>query len=350
MSLVADRSISLQLKSAAPSQSSSVQTASDAVICTQDETFEVRQVHSSNVLYILQVSRYATDDTFDASYYEGMTAIAQCKGLLELVKASPLAEQYLKVHVPTYQLEGGSMPSATHIRTRLELLDDAPFSNGEFQNACTQLCIFEIEGNPWLPTASVLKNIWTSFLSAAIVKDIDITKAFQAVTLVTLVEEDGHIGSALQAILQRIALVSKDSINDSMYRGMIRYYRLIEIVMLIDCEKCIKWLGSLLVEISGQLPVQRTSFVEEWQDLLPEAWRKHANLAKLQVRIQIPVPLPYTHKSLRLCILNLREARLRLSGSTQTAKSPSPLSMHQYLQEANGTIGSENQALVRMIK
>ena len=194
---------SLQLKSASSSQSSKSQAASNAVVCTPDETFDVRQVQSSNVLYILQPSKCSTEERLNVAQFKGVTAIAQCKGLLELVKASPNPEQYLRANVPAFNHEIGSVPSRVHRPTRLELLRDAPFSSGEFHSAWKQLCIFEVEGRPWLPTALVLRNIWASLLSAAIINDIDTTGQFKTTAIKILLQADGHAIPALEAIFAR---------------------------------------------------------------------------------------------------------------------------------------------------
>ena len=274
---------SLQLKSAPTHQSSGVNTAPDAVVCTLNETFEVRQVQSSNVLYILQSIEGSKEGTIDASYSGGVTAIAQCKGLLELVKASPVPEQYLRTHVHIYRYEAGTSSVAAHGPTKQELLDDAPFSSGEFQAAWEQLCIFELEGKLWLPAASILRKTWTSFLSAALVEDVDATKPFQVDTVKVLVEEDGYLGSLLEAIFTQVASKMDDITSGHMHHDHNQSNANAIKVVLIDREKCIEWLGSILVELASQVPLRLLNFIEEWRNMVPEVWREHVDLTKLRV-------------------------------------------------------------------
>jgi hypothetical protein len=90
-------------------------------------------------------------------------------------------------------------------RTKQEILVDAPFSSGEFEKAWVQLCAFELEKLAWIPSATMLSDTWKSFMSAAILKGMNVGKTRQAPfkinDVLELVEEDGQLGVVLEAML-----------------------------------------------------------------------------------------------------------------------------------------------------
>ncbi len=87
----ADMPESLCLKSAESPNANdqSKQPGLSAVLCTDDHTFQLRQVQSSNSVFVLQPSESHRDDNkFPAS---SLLAIAQCTSTLELVPSDSAA-------------------------------------------------------------------------------------------------------------------------------------------------------------------------------------------------------------------------------------------------------------------
>lgn len=122
----------------------------------------------------------------------------------------PAAIGFLKQHLPIYggpqsitELATGT-PSAEKV-SRESLLCDAPFSVGEFNNACKELCIFEEDDQAWMPTDSVVAGVWKSVILAATMRGIDLGEGFAIAALSSIVEEDGYPLTLYKAVLHRLS-------------------------------------------------------------------------------------------------------------------------------------------------
>ena len=203
---------SLYLKSAVSNSSVTGAAVPNAVLCTNDATFEVRQIQSSNSLYILQPSHGFPRHGNDVSHRcgPGISAIAQCKAILEVVHTSASPLPYLKKRLPKYSPlqsgnPSGSVPSEAGLVTLQALLEDLPFSRGELENGLIELCVVEINDQMSLPSAHTLLLVWKSFISAANVKGTNIKSSFPISEVSALVEEDGFPEALLVAVFRKLA-------------------------------------------------------------------------------------------------------------------------------------------------
>ena len=204
---VADATGSLQLKSATTASAISNDVAPNAVFCSDNQTFEVRQVQSSNTLYILEQSQPDSAIEYSALSMPEVSAIGQCKALLELVPTTTAPIAFLKQALPTYrgQEPNWNLANRSTGIDRASILEDAPFSAGEFENAWTDLCAFEYENEALRPGAVHLCRLWTSFMSAATIKGVDITKGFWIKSLLCLITEDGYPEQLVASVLKRLS-------------------------------------------------------------------------------------------------------------------------------------------------
>ena len=99
---------SLWLKSAeSPSANvDSKQPSPSAVLCTDDHTYQLRQVQSSNSVFMLQPSENRRNE--DEVPSPSLLAIAQCTATLELilsdnVASSAMVSRLLKKTLPSYR-------------------------------------------------------------------------------------------------------------------------------------------------------------------------------------------------------------------------------------------------------
>ena len=120
---------SLCLKSAeSPNVHHSEQPSPSAVLCTDDHTYQLRQVQSSNSIYILQPSESSRGN--DRILSQSLLAIAQCTSTLELIPSDTaaslaLASQLLKKTLPPYKgadtdIESGIDTTLSSKRKRAE--------------------------------------------------------------------------------------------------------------------------------------------------------------------------------------------------------------------------------------
>ncbi|MCJ1397719.1 hypothetical protein MMC11_000915 [Xylographa trunciseda] len=265
--IASENAPSLYLKSEQPNLVASSTPAPTAVICTHDQTFEVRQVQSSNILYIIEPSSIDSGDEIECPMLSGVTAFGQCKALLELVPVQTRPVQFLRHAIPIYN-EKKFLPLTAGwtggTKSKQALLADAPFSTSEFDSAWTELCAFEIEDEAWRPSASQLDQIWSSFMAETTIRGIDVTSTFQYVDRILTVVEDGWDKAIPHAILR---MLSSD--DEHTMEGWV----------LIDRFKCVQWVGQVYLEaLCRGGKAAPSNFLQIWQDQLPERWREDAKL------------------------------------------------------------------------
>ena len=129
---------------------------------------------------------------------------------MELAHLVPAAIGFLKQHLPVYAGPQSISDWATGTPSaekqgRKSLLWDAPFSVGEFNNACKELCIFEEEDQAWIPTNSMVAGVWKSIILAATMRSTDLGGGFAIATLSSTIEEDGYPFTLYKAVLDRLS-------------------------------------------------------------------------------------------------------------------------------------------------
>ena len=204
---------SLSLKSGALDAKSTLAIANHAVLCTDDRTFHIRQVHSSNSIFLLHPSQSILESKEESIASEAVSAIAQPTATLELIPSSLHGESILKQVLPIYsghrvESEGNYssapvLPSCEKI-SKYAVLDHVPLSSGEFEALWIRLCAFEIEGQAWLPTATILAAVWNAIMSAATANCLGLEQSFRLQVVTDAVQEDGYAIPLVEAIVRRI--------------------------------------------------------------------------------------------------------------------------------------------------
>jgi hypothetical protein len=138
---------------------------------------------------------------------------------LELIPAPSSANIFLKQTLPVYSGPENCTQSSTAStplgkRSKRAVLEHAPFSLGEFNKACEDLCVFEVDGQAWLPTVSTLANLWKSTISGATMRDVNLGESFSIATLSGIVEEDGHPVALFKAVIDRLSSNDSDLVDD----------------------------------------------------------------------------------------------------------------------------------------
>ena len=248
------------------------------MLCTDKQTYQVRQVQSSNSVFITQPSEKPFGS--DGIPVAGISAIAHCPTLLELIPSSPPSIAFLRQNLPLYMgsesedgviLSGVDPADPLDKQSKNNLLKDAPFSTGEFEHAWKELCAFESGDQSWIPAAQPCANCWKAIIAAATIRSLDLGEGFPTTVLAGTVEEDGHPVALLEAVLARLSADDRDMMDGHAQ---------------LDSAKCVPWVGAVLLESrtssrTGGVGVME--FMRIWHDLLPEGWRSQASLVALEV-------------------------------------------------------------------
>lgn len=216
------------MKSAASDKGSVLNPQNHAVVCTDTQTFNVRQVQSSNSVFILQPSGndLSPDDSFTRD--ANIAAIAQCTSTLELIPPSVTSFAALRQTIPIYnvadhQNQNGLAAHSNECEKfgRHKAFQNTPTSQQEFDEAWLELCAFELDRQAWIPSADSLNGVWASIMAAATVKDIDLTKRFRVIDLTDIIEEDGFPDALFKAVIRRVSIANGSLISGCTFQSPI---------------------------------------------------------------------------------------------------------------------------------
>ncbi|KAI9794408.1 MAG: hypothetical protein M1816_005478 [Peltula sp. TS41687] len=211
-SLGTGHTATLKIKSNLPSAKNTGDSSSSshAVLCTERQTFHLRQVQSSNSILLLKPTQAPSTTDKPA-----LSIIACPKSTLELHPASTSVISYLervlaKYYGPQDASEGFepmdvSSDTFSRKQTKRRVFDDVPASEHECQQAWTALCVFEREGVAYRPAASALIGVWKVMHTTAAAEGIDLSGRFDLVILWERMEDDGYPKALVEAVLARLS-------------------------------------------------------------------------------------------------------------------------------------------------
>ncbi|QSS58765.1 hypothetical protein I7I51_08194 [Histoplasma capsulatum] len=316
----------LYLKSGRASSSSAPSTSSDAYVnlCTATQTYMVRQVHSSNCIYLTQPCRSTTPHQPQQPKPDApacITTIAKCNATLELVKmdssnaysAFPYLQRALRVYSGTHAEEGGDVDmldgsdedtglsaASTNTTVRRErerrrvmrkVFADVPLSLAECERGWVEMGVTSAAGFRlacWRPSAVVRVQAWKRILDGAVLQGIDVGKQFLAQDLWRGFRDgdegdgkgSGDAGfprSLFDALVRRL-------MGDPASVGLGKVCEEIKWASF-DRDTTVSWVGESYLEANAPDPtmaMDRAQFMESWKDLLPESWRCRATWDNLK--------------------------------------------------------------------
>ena len=189
------------------------------VLCTDDQTFNVRQVQSSNSVYLLQSPQDSLPSNESSTPQLTIRAIAQCATTLELITASPTGVAFLRQILPVFKSPRADLKSGNELvgeshkketSSKKEVFVNTPLSPREFNKAWQIVCAFELEGQAWQPSTNLLKGLWKSLMSAAGAEGVNLANKFHVPALEGMVEEDGFPNALLNAVIERVCIDHED--------------------------------------------------------------------------------------------------------------------------------------------
>lgn len=195
------------------------------MLCTDDQTFNIRQVQSSNSVFLIKSMPCDHVSESQSCHVPAVQVVSQCMAILELVPAThdtiSLLTQALELYKDSpdvstleIELEGGSMlPEKSN---RQPVLESVPFSLGEFDEAWLEICAFEHDGHAFRPSSTFLAKVWKSMIAAATTLDIDIARGFRLTHLLEAMNDDGFPRNLIKAIMARTGLKNEGKMEDCM--------------------------------------------------------------------------------------------------------------------------------------
>lgn len=274
------------------------------MLCTPTKTFHLRQVQTSNVLFVTQPASEHHGNDMPAP---ATCAIAACTATLELHPSDVSAATLLHEALPVYDIVAGDVDATPNGKTRDTIFEHVPVSEGQCMAAWRDLMAFEHAGSSYRPSANALNQVWRSINSAAFAEGFKLDSQYLVDHVANAAAEEGHPPALAEAILRYLA--SQDADADSSWSSL-------------DRTKTVAFAGRILLEAKqGSSDFLIADFTDTWEDRLPEVWRKDAQLSAIQGLYEFP-----TKTTIR--VKGKGDASTDASSSTTAAK-PSARKWHE---------------------
>jgi len=269
---VLTRISSLSIKSQPPAASGTPSAKpAYAVLCTPNKAFQLRQVQTSNSLFVTRSTLEVHGNAIPAPT---TCAIASCTATLELHPTVESAMSYLEDLLPVYHVVGGEVDAEENRRSKASIFSDIPLSDGQCEKAWSELLAFELNGSSYRPSADTLAKVWQSINAAALAEGIKLDSQFLTFDLAKLVEEEGHATSLAVAMLRHMANADEETKEQW---------------SCLDRTRTVAFVGKTVLEARGGKPNFLTAeFIDTWRDCLPEAWRADAALKAIDGAYALP--------------------------------------------------------------
>lgn len=243
-------------------------TSNNIVLCTDNRTYNIRQVSTSNSVFVVQASQPQEDSIIQG----GLEAIAQCTSVLEVLpENNASALPHFKAVLPTYTSTGHYERGRSV--SKQELFAHTPVSDAECGLAWRLLCCFELDGVALLPSESVKLKVWQAMLTGATAQGIDLAGPIDAHQRDAIVKIDSDWPVELCSALLFSASFPGSSANE----------------LTLDDTGLARMVGSALLRErteDGRSVISATEFQARWADLMPEKWRDRADLSLLGDRLR----------------------------------------------------------------
>lgn len=231
------------------------------MLCTPNKSFQMRQVQTSNSIFVTQPTLDVHGNGIPAP---ATCAIAACTATLELHPADTSAVPYLDDALPVYDMVSGEVDTTHNGKSKAAVFADIPLSNGQCEQGWTDVVAFELSGSSYRPSANTLRQVWSAINAAALAEGMKLDSQFLGYDLAELVREEGFPASLAQAIFGHLASAGQDTSGHW---------------SCLDRRKVLSFVGRTLLQAKqGPAGHPIADFVEEWKDSLPEAWRDDADL------------------------------------------------------------------------
>lgn len=312
-------------------------------VCTDEKVWTVRQVSTSNSLYIARTVRGDISTTTARSHEEGtgndgsgswnhgvgLIAFAKPTSLLELQEKTSdcpeVAARYLDRMIPLWPASSLAVDSPTktpaYTSTR-SILDDVPCSVAAVRKAISLAPLFRTASGVFhIPTRVFLLETWTKIIELATILDLSLThdtlignEKFWVHLRSDIGEEGVELAKQIlkpkDGLLRALKLMAGDSSKDSHGKdGNNSDTPITRPTTIYDERGIARWTARLILQVQShshghntdagathptvnQQPDSTTGmlvsqFMQKWHSTLPAAWTKNADLPLLEDFMQI---------------------------------------------------------------
>ncbi|XPS76731.1 hypothetical protein M3J09_008778 [Ascochyta lentis] len=272
-----------------------------AVLCTPNETFHLRQVQTSNSLFVTQprsLDSHGNDIPIPAT-----CAIASCPATLELLPSDASAVALLHEVLPVYDIVAGHVDATGNGKSKAFVFENLPLSDAQCHAGWDELMAFELHQDTYRPSVNALSQVWTSINAAALAEGVKLDSQFLTEDVATAASEDGHPSSFVKAVLTHLSDNEQDA--DGPWS-------------CLDRARTVAFVGKTLLQAKqGSSDFLIADFTDEWEDRLPEAWRKDAKLSAIEGSYEFPSDTTIRARSKDVAVANVQDASVATKPSAR---------------------------------
>jgi len=260
----------LELKSSRPGATGD--QPAHVVLCTPTQTYDLRQVQTSNTVFILRTEEFQDAETATSS--TGVCAFAKCGSMLEIhpqvrdeKSKVKTAKQILNGLLRVYRgPEDDPTDTSSQGFTKMSLFADIPYSIGECEAAWQDLMAFEMSKTCWQPHPEQLLQLWQTILEGATADGINLTRDFAMESLRLAIEELNAPEEMFVALMSYLCKTDRNAVSAT-----------------LDRARMIEWVGRTIVAVNIEQPgsIDVEALYATWRNSLPENWRNDASLETL---------------------------------------------------------------------
>ncbi|KZM23967.1 uncharacterized protein EKO05_0009267 [Ascochyta rabiei] len=278
--------LSIKSSAAAPG------TPAYAVLCTPNKTFHLRQVQTSNSLFVTQPQ--SLDSHGNHIPLLATCAIASCPATLELHPSDASAVALLHDVLPVYDVVAGHVDATGNGKSRATIFENLPLSDAQCHAGWDELMAFELDQDTYRPSVNALSHVWRSINAASLAEGLKLDSQFLTEEVAAAVSEDGHPLSFVKAVLRHLSNDEQDA--DGPWS-------------CLDRARTVAFVGKTLLHAKqGSIDFLITEFTDNWEDSLPEAWRKDAKLSAIEGSYEFPSDTTVRAKSKDVAVANVQDA------------------------------------------
>ncbi|KAF2020046.1 sister chromatid cohesion protein-like protein Dcc1 [Aaosphaeria arxii CBS 175.79] len=261
--------------------------AAYAVLCTPNKTFQLRQVQTSNSVFITQPTALAPPPDHGNDIPVPTTqAIASCTTTLELHPVAVSPASTLEELLPIYDIVDGEVDAIGNAGTKASILEHIPLSEGQFDQGWIEVLAFEVGGHSYRPTANTTTQVWKSVVAAALAEGVKLDTQFLTQDIAKLVAEEGFPGDLAATICKHLS-TAEQGLNGPW--------------SCLDQGKTVRFVGTKLLQArGGSSSYSLLDFLETWKENLPQAWHSDVKLSSIEGAYDQPTTSTITAKGAAL--------------------------------------------------
>ena len=233
------------------------------MLCTPKKTFQLRQVQTSNSLFVTQP---ALETHGNEIPIPGTCAVASCTATLELHPSDESAGVLLRDALPVYDIVAGEADATANGKSKASVFDHLPLSQGQCEAGWLEITAFEHGDSSYQPSADARSLVWRSISAAALAEGVKLDSQFLTADITKAVAEEGHPPGLVEAVLAFLSAEGQDV--DGPWS-------------CLDRAKTVAFTGKTVLQSQQGSAFLIADFTDAWEDLLPEAWRKDAQLSAI---------------------------------------------------------------------